>query len=73
MSDRKVMLDVQRNGHLAQITTREAALPDVGEYAKRIRFNRFGSGKRFDLTIRITSPVVVNIMGAVAETEVDDG
>lgn len=70
MSDRKVMLDVQKDGHLQQINTRIGDLPAVGEHAKRTRFNRFGQGQRFDLTIRVTSPVVVNVMGAVAEIEV---
>ena len=70
MSDRKVMLDVQKSGHLQQISTRIADLPAVGEHAKRTRFNRFGDGERFDLTIRVTSPVVINVMGAVAELEV---
>lgn len=70
MSDRKLMLDVQKDGHIEQINTRIGDLPAVGERARRQRFNRFGQGQRFDLTIRVTSPVVVNVMGAVAELEV---
>lgn len=71
MSERKVQLTIQKDGHMDRIVTREKALPDVGEYAKRVRFNRFGQGRRFDITIRVTSPVASDLMGAVARVEVD--
>lgn len=70
MSDRKVRLIVQKDGHLDRIVTREKELPAPGEYAKRVRSNRFGQGRRFDITIRVSSPVASDLLGAVAILEV---
>lgn len=72
MSDRKVQVTVQKDGHIDRIATREKALPEVGEYAKRVRLNRFGQARRFDITIEVTSPVASDLLGAVARIEVAD-
>lgn len=70
MSDRKVQVTVQRDGSLEKVATREKELGELGQYGKRVRLNRFGQARRFDITIRVTSPVKADLMGAVARVEV---
>jgi len=72
MSDRKVALSVQKNSNREKIVTREASIGEVGEAGRKVRFSRFGQAEVFDMTIRVTSPVCVDLMGAVAEIEVAD-
>lgn len=71
MSDRKVQLTTQRNGNVDRISTREKSLGALGDTEARIRFNRFGSARRFDITIRVTSPCRSDLIGAVARMEID--
>lgn len=72
-TDRKVQLTVQRNGQVHRIATREKSLGELGEYSRRVRFNRFGQARRFDITIRVTSPCPAHLMGAAARLEVEGG
>lgn len=69
MTDRKVTLSVQRDGNRNKIVTREGGLGALGQYDARVRFNRFGQGRAFDMTIRVTSPIPSHLMGAVADVE----
>lgn len=73
MSDRKVQVSVQRDGNMHRIATREKSLGELGEYSRRVRFNRFGQARRFDITIRVTSPCPAHLMGAAARLEVEGG
>lgn len=69
MSDRTVRLDVQKNGNMNKIVTKEASLGELGQLSQRIRFNRFGEAREIDATIIVTSPIPADLMGAVAEVE----
>jgi len=66
---REVRIDVQKNGNRHRIVSKSASLGEVGDYAKRIRFNRFGEARVIDATITVTSPIPSDLMGAVAEIE----
>lgn len=69
MSDRFVTLSVQKNGNINKIVTKTQSLGELGDLDKRVRFNRFGEARVLDATIRVTSPIASDLMGAVAEVE----
>lgn len=71
MSDRKVRLDVQKNGDMKKIVTKTAGLGELGELSKRVRFNRFGQGREMDATITVTAATRADLMAAVGEIEVE--
>jgi len=66
---REVRIDVQKNGNRHRIVSKSASLGEVGDYAQRVRFNRFGEARVIDATITVTSPIPSDLMGAVAEIE----
>lgn len=66
-SDRKVLLSYSDDGSHNWSNWRERSLGEVGQYAKRVRFNRLGSFRQRVYRIRISSPVRADLMGAVAK------
>lgn len=71
MSDRKVTLNVQKNGDMNKIVTKTASLGELGERSKRVRFHRFGEAREMDATIIVTAPTRSDLMAAVGEIEVE--
>ena len=71
MSDRKVRLDVQKNGDMNKIVTKTADLGEAGDRTKRVRFHRFGEAREMDATITVTAPTRADLMAAVGEIEVE--
>ena len=72
MSDRKVTLDVSKDGGHNFNIRREGSLGELGEYSHSVRFTRFGVGRRFVGRIRVTSPIKADYMGGFATFEVGD-
>ncbi len=72
MSDRKVQLSVSKDGGHNYGAQREKSLGEQGQYATRVRFNRFGQSPQFVIKIRCTSPINCDLMGAVADVEVSE-
>lgn len=66
MSDKKVMLSYSDDGGYNWSDWREASLGEIGQYSKRIRFNRLGSFRNRVWRIRVASPVKRDLLGAVA-------
>lgn len=48
---------------------RQRSIGDVGEYNKRVKFLRLGAHRQFVPRIRISDPVVADVLGAVAQVE----
>ena len=69
MSDRYVTLSVQKDGNINKIVTKTKTLGELGQLDHRVRFNRFGEARVLDATIRVTSPIAADLMGAVGEIE----
>ncbi len=72
MSDRKVTIFPSKDGGHNWGAGREQSLGDLGEYQHRVRFRRLGRAEAFCAKIRVTSPIVMNHMGAVADLEVGE-
>ena len=70
MSDRKVWIALSRDGGHTWSDWRAHTLGEVGQYGKRIRYRRFGRGLNWRMRIRLTSPHVVDILGAVIDADV---
>lgn len=69
MSDRKVTLNVQKNGNINKIVTKTKDLGEIGQLDYRVRFNRFGEARVLDAEIIVTSPIRADLMAAVGEIE----
>lgn len=67
MSDRKVTIFVSKDGGHNYGAAREQSLGELGQYQQRVRFRRLGRAESFCAKIRVTSPIVMNHMGAVIE------
>lgn len=66
MTDRILKARISKNGHTSQ-NWRELRLPQLGEYDDRTQpMNHLGAGRSFLVETECTSPLVVDIMGAVA-------
>lgn len=70
MSDRKVQLSISKNGGYQYGAAREKTVGELGQYAKRARFARFGQSLQFVVKIRCTSPINCDLMGGVVDIEV---
>ena len=70
MSDRKVTVFISRNGGRTWGAGRECSLGELGEYLNRVRLRRLGRSHQFCVKIRVTSPISMNHLGAVADMEV---
>lgn len=66
MTDRKVFVCYSDDGGRSWSNWRERPLGAVGEYKKRIRFNRLGPFRNRMFKIRVSSPVKRDLLGAVA-------
>lgn len=69
MSDRKVTLNVQKNGSINKIVSKSKSLGELGELDHRVRWNRFGEARVLDAEIVVTSPICGDLMAAVGEIE----
>lgn len=69
MTDRKVTISVSKDGGHNYGAAREQGLGELGQYQHRVRFRRLGRAESFCAKIRVTSPIVMNHMGAVIEME----
>lgn len=69
MSDRKVEICYSKDGGNNWSNWRECSLGELGEYQRRIRINRLGSGRNWVFKIRASSPVKRDLYGAVASIE----
>lgn len=67
--DRKVWVRASKDGGHNWGPWRESSLGELGQYQHRVRFRRFGRAPQFCFQIRVTSPLVMNHMGAVADIE----
>lgn len=66
MSNRKVEICYSDDGGHNWSNWREASLGEIGQYGKRVRFNRFGTFRNRVWKIRVASPVKRDLLGAVA-------
>ncbi len=71
-ADRKVMVRASKDGGHNWGPWRESSLGALGQYQHRVRFRRFGRGNNFCFQIRVTSPINMDHMGAVADIEVGE-
>lgn len=69
--DRKLQLEISKDGAHNWPIHREIPLGELGEYEHRILSRRFGQGRRFTAKVRVTSPVRVDVFGLVAEYDVE--
>lgn len=69
MSDRKVTIFVSKDGGHNFGPAREQSLGELGQYQHRVRFRRLGRAEAFCAKIRVTSPIVMDHMGAVIDME----
>ena len=72
MSDRKVTLFVSKDGGHNYGAAREQSLGELGQYQQRVRFRRLGRMIDGMFKVRVTSPVVMDHLGAVADMEVGE-
>lgn len=72
MDDRDVMVAVSKDFGHTWGSWREKSLGQLGQYPRRVRMRRFGESPQFCLRIRVTSPVVMKHMGAVADMDVGE-
>lgn len=72
MSDRKVQLEISRDGGHTWPIKREMTLGELGAYKHRILFRRLGVSRRVTAKFIVTSPVKMNLFGAIADIEVAD-
>jgi len=71
MSDRIIRVRYSKDGGYNYSNWRELALPQLGEYGQRTQpLRRCGRARSFTLETECTSPLVVDIMEAVADYEV---
>ncbi|MEB1529890.1 hypothetical protein [Xanthomonas sp. WHRI 7945] len=73
MSDRKVEICYSKDGGYNWSNWREYSVGERGQYQRRIRINRLGSGRNWVFKIRISSPVKRDLYGAVAVIEPTGG
>jgi len=66
MNDRKMTLATSRDGGRNWDNIKERDLGDVGEYRKRIVFQRLGQHRQFVMRIRTSSPIKATLLGGVA-------
>lgn len=69
MSDRKVTIFPSKDGGYNFGAAREQSLGELGQYQHRVRFRRLGRSEQMCFKIRVTSPIVMNHIGAVADIE----
>ncbi|WP_369916537.1 hypothetical protein AB8810_11130 [Xanthomonas sp. NCPPB 3005] len=69
MSDRKVEICYSKDGGNNWSNWREYTLGEMGEFSRRIRIKRLGSGRNWVFKIRVSSPVKRDLYGAVASIE----
>lgn len=69
MSDRKVTIFPSKDGGYNFGAAREQSLGELGQYQHRVRFRRLGRSEQFCAKVRVTSPIVMNHIGAVADIE----
>lgn len=67
--DRKVMVRASKDGGHNWGPWRESSLGELGQYQHRVRFRRFGRGSQFCFQVRVTSPLVMDHLGGVADME----
>jgi hypothetical protein len=72
MNDRKVTLFVSKDGGQNYGTAREQSLGELGQYQQRVRFRRLGRMTNGLCKIRVTSPIVMDHLGAVVDLEVGE-
>lgn len=72
MSDRKVTLFVSKDGGHNYGAAREQSLGELGQYPHRVRFRRLGRMIEGTFKVRITSPLVIDHLGGVADMEVGE-
>lgn len=68
-ADRVVLIAISKDGGHNFGDWKEASLGAIGEYRKRIRYRRLGSGVQFVLKVRVTSPIRADLMGLIADME----
>lgn len=73
MSDRKLLLSYSDDGGRNWSNWRERSIGELGEYQKRVRFNRLGRFRNRIYRVRITSPVRADILGAVVNLATTTG
>jgi hypothetical protein len=69
VTDRKISITVSKDGNHNFTNKRETTLGELGEYSQRVRFLRFGRARQFTLQTEVTSPIVVDILGAVVSID----
>lgn len=73
MTDRKVEICYSKDGGYNWSNWREYSMGELGQYQRRIRINRLGSGRNWVFKVRVSSPVSRDLYGAVAYIEPTDG
>jgi hypothetical protein len=63
-ADPKAMLRCSRNGGKNWVNELWASIGKVGEFNKRVRWNRVGGGRKTVFEVTITDPVKRNVTGA---------
>lgn len=72
MEDRKVMIALSKDRGHNWGPWREKSLGALGQFLHRVRIRRMGRGFNFCVRVRVTSPVHMRHMGAVADMEVGE-
>lgn len=73
MTNRKALLSYSDDGGHTWSNWRERSLGEVGEYRKRVRFNRLGAFRSRVWRVRVSSPVRVDFLGGVAQLVATSG
>lgn len=69
----KLTIDYSKDGSHNFSNKKEASIGEIGQYEKRVRFNRFGAARQFVMRVSCSEPVVCDLLGAVAYIEGSDG
>lgn len=73
MSDQYVEVCYSKDGGYNWSNWKRKDIGEVGQYERRIRFNRFGAARQIVFKIRVSSPRVSDLLGGVAMYEGTDG
>lgn len=67
MTDRKMTLSISKDGGRNWSNHKERSLGAVGDYRKRVIFNRLGQSRQMVMRLRVSSPIKATLLGGTAQ------
>lgn len=69
MTSRTVQIRYSKDGGNNWSNWVERSLGEVGDFEKRVRVSRLGTGRQWVFHVRVTSPIPAHLIGASAKIE----